>query len=571
MKRVLSYLLPYRYRMAVGFFIKVLGTLSELLLPVILTHILKNVIDDGVTSVLLWGGVMLLLAGAACAFNIIANRMAAEVGRRFSLALRRDLFYRTLTLDTAATDSFTIPSLESRITTDTYHVHNFVMMIQRMGVRAPILLLGGVIITLLMDASLALVMLATMPLIFLTVFIISRLGTRLYSRVQLATDSTVRVLREDFGGMRVIKALSKGSYEIDRFEEKNRTLSQSEQTASFTMSITHPVMNLLMNGGIAAVIALAALRVRDGSSDPETVLAFMQYFTQISMALMAVSRMFVMYSKCSASARRITEVLDTRDTVVKEEAKASAPSSDMITFRDVSFSYAGVKNDLDRISFSLPRGGSLGVIGGTGSGKSTLIKLMLRFYDADAGEILFDGKPIRSYAREEIAPFVGVAHQKDFLFADTVRENVRFGREISDEEILAALRIAQAEDFVRALPEGLDHLISAGGTNLSGGQRQRLLIARAVAGSPALLILDDASSALDYKTDAALRAALAGMEKRITTVTVAQRASSVMHCDRILVLDEGRMIGYGTHGELLASCDIYREISESQMGGALFE
>ena len=572
MKRVLSYLLPYKWRMLLGFFIKVMGTVAELLLPVILTHILKNVITRGVTPVLLWGGVMLILAGLACLFNIVANRMAAEVGRRFSLALRRDLFYRTLTLDTAATDEFTIPSLESRITTDTYHVHNFVMMIQRMGVRAPILLIGGVAITLVLDSALALVMLATMPVIFLTVFIISRLGTRLYGRVQEATDGTVRILREDYGGMRVIKALSKREYETERFEAQNRRLSRAEQRASFTMSVSHPVMNLLMNGGIAAVIALAAIRVGNGSSDPETVIAFMQYFTQISMALMAVSRMFVMYSKCSASARRISAVLDREDTVIKESCEnTEAVNGDMITFRDISFSYAGVKNNLDHVSFSLPRGGSLGVIGGTGSGKSTLIKLMLRFYDTTEGEILFAGKPIKGYAREELAPFVGVAHQKDFLFAETVRENVAFGRETTDAAILAALKVAQAEDFVRALPEGLDTRLSAGGTNLSGGQRQRLLIARAVLGTPDLLILDDASSALDYKTDAALRAALAGMDKRMTLVTVAQRASSVMHCDRILVLDEGRVAGYGTHEELLASCSIYREISDSQMGGALFE
>ena len=560
--------------MAVGFLIKVLGTVAELLLPVILTHILKNVIDDGVTPVLLWGGVMLLLAGAACLFNIVANRMAAEVGRRFSVALRHDLFYRTLTLDTAATDAFTIPSLESRITTDTYHVHNFVMMIQRMGVRAPILLVGGVVITLILDAALACVMLAVMPLIFLTVYILSRLGTRLYGNVQTKTDGVVRVVREDFGGMRVIKALSKGEYESARFEEKNRALSRAEQKASFIMSSTHPVMNLLMNCGIAAVIALAAMRVRSGTSDPETVIAFMQYFTQISMALMAVSRMFVMYSKCSASARRISAVLSEESTVVpKADAKAEGKAEEdaLVVFRDVSFSYAGVKNDLEGVSFSLPRGGSLGVIGGTGSGKSTLIKLMLRFYDADAGEILFDGKPIRAYAREEIAPYVGVAHQKDFLFADTVRENVRFGRDLSDKEIWEALKTAQAEAFVRALPDDLDTLLSAGGTNLSGGQRQRLLIARAVAACPTLLILDDASSALDYKTDAALRAALRQMGDTITTVTVAQRASSVMGCDRILVLDEGKPVGYGTHEELLESCTIYREISESQMGGALFE
>ncbi len=571
MKRVFSYLYPFRYRMALGFLIKVLGTVAELLLPVVLTHILKTVVaSEDLTQVILWGALMLLFAGLACLFNIVANRMAATVGKRFSKALRRDLFYKTLTLDTAQTDAFTIPSLESRITTDTYHVHNFVMMIQRMGIRAPILLIGGVVITLLMDKALALVMIAVMPLIFVLVYTLSRLGIRLYGRVQTSVDGLVRVLREDYGGIRVIKALSKEKYEQDRFEIANQRLSKNEQSASFIMSSTHPIMNLLMNGGIAAVTALAAVRVAKDASDPETVVAFMQYFTLISMALMAVSRMFVMFSKCSASARRISEVLSTPAEIVKTE-EATSTSDDFITVKNLSFSYAGKKRDLDNISISIPYGSSFGIIGGTGSGKSTLIKLLLRFYDADSGEILFRGKSIRSYTREEIAPFVGVAHQKDFLYAASVEENVRFGRNISREEVWEALTLAQAEDFVRALPDGLDTVLATGGTNLSGGQRQRLLIARAVAGTPPLLILDDASSALDYKTDAALRAALRKIGDKMTTVTVAQRASSVMSCDKILVLDDGRAVGYGTHAELLEGCPIYREISDSQMGGALFE
>ena len=573
MKRVFAYLYPFRLRMAVAFFIKVLGTLIELLLPVVLTHILKLVGEagDDFTPVLLWGTLMLAFAILACAFNIIANRMAATVGQRFSEKLRHDLFLRTLTLDTRQTDAFTIPSLESRITTDTYHVHNFVMMIQRMGIRAPILLLGGVTITLLMDPALALVMIAVMPLIFVIVYTLSRLGIRLYGRVQSSVDGLVRILREDFVGMRVIKALSKDVHEQERFEKANRQLSKAEQTASFFMSGTHPVMNLLMNGGIAAVTALAAVRVSHGTSDAETVVAFMQYFTLISMALMAVSRMFVMFSKCTASARRISEILDAPYEILPEEGDSEEKSGDLITVKNLSFSYAGRKNDLDGISISIPEGSSFGIIGGTGSGKSTLIKLLLRHYDANEGEILFRGKPIRSYTREEIAPYIGIAMQKDFLYADSVFENVRFGRDISREEVEEALRIAQAADFVSALPDGLDTMLATGGTNLSGGQRQRLLIARAVAGTPALLILDDASSALDYKTDAALRSALRAKKGGMTTITVAQRVSSVMSSDKILVLDDGRAVGYGTHAELMENCAIYREISDSQMGGALFE
>ena len=572
MKRIFSYLIPFRLRMAMGFCIKVAGTLAELFLPVILNHILKNVVArESVGDILLWGAVMLLFAILACALNIIANRMAAYVGRRFSEALRHDLFSATLSLDAAAADAFTVPSLESRITTDTYHVHNFIMMIQRMGVRAPILLLGGVIITLCMDAALALVILAVMPFIFVTVYVLSRLGTRLFARVQRSVDGMVRVVREDFGGIRVIKALSREQHEINRFENANQQLSKNEQTASFAMSGTHPVMTLLMNCGIAAVVAIAALRVDAGTSSAETVLAFMQYFTLISMSLMAVSRMFVMYSKCSASARRIAEVLDTPPALTLSPRTEERRCEHLIEFRDVSFAYAGKNNTLSHISFSLPRGGSLGIIGGTGCGKSTLLRLLLRFYDATEGEILFRGQPITAISREEIARDVGVAHQKDFLFAGTIAQNVRFERALSDDEVWTALKIAQAEAFVSALPDGIETPLATGGTNLSGGQRQRLLLARAVAGAPALLLLDDATSALDYKTDAAFRAALSALPRGTTTVTVAQRVSSVMHCDRILVLHEGRMLGYGSHEALLATCPLYKEISDSQMGGALFE
>jgi len=418
---------------------------------------------------------------------------------------------------------------------------------------------------------LALVMIAVMPIIFITVYALSRLGVRLYGRVQTSVDGLVRILREDYGGMRVIKALSKENHEKERFEIANQQLSKNEQTASFIMSGTHPVMTLLMNCGIAAVTALAAIRVAKNSSDAETVVAFMQYFTLISMALMAVSRMFVMFSKCSASARRISEVLAAPYEILPDAEGENGKTDDFITVENLTFSYAGRKNDLENINISLPYGVSFGIIGGTGSGKSTLIKLLLRFYDATEGEIFFRGKSIRSYTREEIAPFVGVAHQKDFLYADTVFENVCFGRDLTKDDVEAALRIAQAADFVHALPEGLDTRLSTGGTNLSGGQRQRLLIARAVAGIPPLLILDDASSALDYKTDAALRAALRELGDAMTTITVAQRVSSVMSCDKILVLDDGRAVGYGTHAELMENCPIYREISDSQMGGALFE
>ena len=572
MRWIFSYLKPLRVRMAIGLSIKILGTVAELFIPFVLSHILENVIvTQDVGKIVFFGGVMALCALIAGLGNIIANRMAARVTMIFSSAMRRDLFSKTLMLSARDTDRFTIPSLEARITSDTYNVQNFVGMIQRMGVRAPILLLGGIAITLLMDSALSLVMIATLPLIFIVVYSISRLGVPLYTRVQKSVDGMVRVVREDAQGIRVIKALSKNEYENRRYDTVNRALCKQETKAGTIMGIVNPVMTMLMNLGIAAVVAVSAFLVSKGQSSPSTVIAFMQYFTLISMAMMSLSRMFVMFTKCAASAGRISEVMHAQSELSQVEDDGKGDPSIHISFEDVSFSYFGKKPNADRISVSLKRGQRLGIIGATGSGKSTLVKLLLRFYDVDSGCIRIDGRDIRSYTKDELTQKFGVALQNDFLYADTIAENIRFGRDISDEDMIRAAKIAQAHDFISAMPDGYSHILSAKGTNLSGGQRQRVLIARAIAARPDILILDDSSSALDYKTDSALRRALAEELGDSTVITVAQRVSSVKSCDLILVIDEGRIIGRGSHEELLRNCAEYREISESQMGGAFLD
>lgn len=574
MKTILRYLKPFYGRMSVGLSIKVAGTLIELLLPYILSHILKEVVaSQSIPMIIKWGGLMILCAFTACVCNIVANRMAAKVSRNFSEKVRHDLFAHTLRLSAAQTDRFTIPSLESRITTDTYNLHNFVGMMQRMGVRAPILLVGGIAITLLMDAYLALAMIAILPFIFITVFFISRKGVPLYAKIQASVDKMVRVVREDTQGIRVIKALSKTEYEHRRYDEVNRGLSNDEKHAGTIMSAVNPIMTLLMNGGITAVVALSAARVANHQSDPETVIAFMQYFTLISMAMMSVTRIFTMYTKSAASAKRIAEVIDApAEIVLRSEAEYPAIKTDAhITFENVTFSYRGKLPNLENISFSLPHGGSLGIIGATGSGKSTLIRLLMRFYDVNKGAIRIGGRDIRTIPAEELYPMFGISMQHDFLYNETIRENIDLGRKLSDEAIVSAAKIAQAHDFITAFPDGYEHLLSQKATNISGGQKQRLLIARAIAAKPEILVLDDSSSALDYKTDANLRRALKENLADTTVVTVAQRVSSVKDCDLILVLDEGKVIGAGKHEELLASCIEYREISESQMGGAIVE
>ena len=572
MKWVLSYLKPLLRRIAAGTTIKMIGTVAELIIPFLLSYILEHVIQTNeIQKIIFYGVLMALCAVVASLGNIIANRMAAKTTMIFSTQMRRDLFSKTLHLSARSTDRFTIPSLESRITSDTYNVQNFIGMMQRMGIRAPILLLGGTIITMVMDRRLALVMIAMLPLIFIIVYSISRRGVPLYSSVQQSVDGMVRVVREDAQGIRVIKALSKVPYENARYDRANRALQRNETKASIIMGVVHPIMTLLMNLGIVAVVAASAYLVAEGRSSAATVIAFMQYFTLISMAMMSLSRMFIMYTKCAASANRIAKVMEERNELALCADDGKGDPSNHIAFENVSFSYHGKKNNLTNISFTLKKGQSLGIIGATGSGKSTILRLLMRFYDADAGTIRIRGKDVRSYSPEELTAMFGLVLQNDFVYADTIEENIRFGRDLTKEQIIEAAEIAQAHDYITAFADGYDHHVSTGGTNLSGGQRQRLLIARAVAGAPEILVLDDSSSALDYRTDANLRKALSEALPQSTVITVAQRVSSVKNCDLILVIEHGAIIGCGKHDELMETCAEYKEISDSQMGGAFLD
>ena len=569
MKWVFKYLKPLSARITVGTIIKIIGTLAELMIPFLLSYILENVIStNNVSNIIFYGVLMAICAIVACIGNIVANRMAARTTMLFSGEMRRNLFSKTLNLSARNTDSFTIPSLEARITSDTYNVQNFVGMIQRMGIRAPILLIGGSAITLLMDSKLALVMIATMPIIFIVVYSISRMGVPLYSKVQRSVDGMVRVVREDAQGIRVIKALSKSDYEKARYDKANIELMKNETRAGTIMGVVNPIMTLLMNTGIVAVIAVSAYFVASNRSSAATVIAFMQYFTLISMAMMSLSRMFVMYTKCAASAKRISLVMECGSELSRHSDDGEGDKSLHVCFENVSFSYLGKKDNLKNVSFSLKKGETLGIIGATGSGKSTLLSLLMRFYDADSGVVRIMGRDVRSYTKEELTSMFGVVFQNDFIYADTIEENIRFGRDISNENIVEAAKAAQAHDFISSFSDGYKHAVCTGGTNLSGGQRQRLLISRAIAARPEILILDDSSSALDYKTDASLRRALSEFLPDATVITVAQRVSSVKNCDLIIVIEDGEVIGCGKHEELMKNCTEYKEISDSQMGGA---
>lgn len=567
MDRIFQYLKPYLPRMSVGLIIKFVGTIMDLLLPGILSYIIDNVVPlKNVPLIFFWGGVMIFCAAIALITNIVANRMASWVAQHTTEALRHDLFSKISYLSCKQIDEYTIPSLESRLTSDTYNVHQMIGMMQRLGIRAPILLIGGILITLLLEPVLSLVLIAVLPLIAFVVYGVSRKGIPLYTKLQQGVDAMVRTVRENITGIRVIKALSKTDYEKERFSAVNGQVVIREKKAGMTMALTNPLMNLFLNLGLTAVIVVGAFRVNGGLTQPGKILAFLTYFTIILNAMLSITRMFVMFSKGSASAGRIREVLDT-----PEELTIGRPDSiDVpyhILFHHVTFSYQKKEDNVRDISFRLRRGETLGIIGATGCGKSTIVSLLMRLYDVDSGEIRIDGQKVESIPAEVLHTKFGVVFQNDVLFADTIAENIDFGRKLPREQIEKAAQCAQAMEFIRSLPDGFEHRLTAKGTNLSGGQKQRLLIARALAGNPEILILDDSSSALDYKTDALLRHALAAEFQGTTTIVIAQRISSILHADHILVLEEGRELGYGTHEELMDTCELYREISRSQMGG----
>lgn len=570
------YLKPYYPRMAWGFVIKFTGTLMDLFLPWALAYMIDTVISvSGRREILLWGIFMLGCSVLAVLCNVLANRMASRVASDAIYVIREDLFAKVMYLPDQQADKMTRPSLLSRLTSDTYNVHQMLGRIQRLGVRAPILLVGGIAMTLMLDAALAGVLLATLPLLALVVVMVSKRSIPLYGELQESLDGFVRLVRENIAGIRVIKALSREDYERRRFGEINREVVERERRAAMTAAITNPAMNILLNLGLVAVVLVGALRVNSGLSEVGKILAFMTYFTIILNALLSISRMFVMVSKAAASAGRIAQVLETADerewtawAPEEKERREPGPSETVpphVSFDHVSFSYNKVADNLRDISFSLKKGETLGIIGSTGSGKSTIASLLMRFYDADEGSVRIEGQDIRTMDLQGLRRRFGVAFQNDVLFAGTIYDNINMGRGLTREEAGKAVSHARARDFVED-KGGMEKRLEIRGANLSGGQKQRLLIARALAACPEILILDDSSSALDYRTDAALRRELREHFASTTCIIIAQRVSSVMGADHILVLEEGRMAGYGTHQELMENCGIYQEIESSQMG-----
>ena len=621
----------YRGAIALAIFIKLIGTLSELLLPYILEHIIDFVVPSGdLRMVLIWGAAMFAAAVFCRAFNVYANRMAVDNAHRISYEIRQALFEKTIRLSGPRFDSFTLPSLISRMTSDSYNVQSAVQQLQSLCVRAPIMLVGGVIVSLLMDVQLALILVVMLPVLILLILLISSRGIPMYNEVQRRLDAVVRIMRENITGIRVVKALSKEDFERERFSRVNSELTSSDTAAATLMAVPGPLMQLFLNIGLTAVVLVGAARVNSGETQPGVILAFLTYFNMITMGVMGLSRIFTSMSKASASADRIAQVLDAEDgftltggtdagagseagsgtageaspdaaggtapeaapggaapeaapggaapAAAAAEAKDAPP---LIVFDHVDFSYgedsgeiAGFVGEerekaLEDISFTLGRGESLGVIGPTGCGKTTLINLLMGFYEADSGTITVDGMDVRDYDPDTLRRKFGTVFQNDILFKDTLRENIDFGRDLSESDLLSAAEASMAKEFIDRHPEGLEYEAAIKGANLSGGQKQRILVARALAAYPEILVLDDSTSALDYRTDAEMRRRIGLHYGSSALIMIAQRVSSIMNMDRILVMDNGKIIGNGTHEELMKTCAPYREICEIQIGEAV--
>lgn len=564
MGRLEAYLKPYFGYIALTVTIKFLSAVAELLIPYLMEIILDEKVPAGdLGQIYIAGGWMLLCAVICLVLNIVANRMSAISSGKITRAIRHDLFFKLETLSARQLDHLTVSSAVSRLTSDTYNINQFIARIQRLGIRAPILLIGGIAMMVSMDPVLSLVLIALLPIIALVVYYVTKTSVPLYTQQQGVLDNMVRTIQENITGIRVIKALSKTDYEKRRFQSVNQELTQVDEKAGFVTALTNPSSTLVLNLGLTLVVIVGAFRVNSGAILSGVIVAFLQYFIMILNAMLGITRIFVMYSKGQASANRVADVLALEEDLSVLPGQPAQKDAPHIEFRNVSFSYTGKGAVLHNLSFVLNHGQTLGIIGPTGCGKTTIVNLLLRLYDPDQGEIRIDGQDIRTIAPEVLRSKFGVVFQNDFVTEGTIADNLRFFRPLSEEAIAAGAAFAQA-DFVRE--KGMDAPVQVRGNNLSGGQKQRLLIGRALAGSPEILILDDASSALDYRTDAQLRKALYQNFQNTTTVVVAQRVSSLRHADLILVLSDGALLGAGTHEDLMRSCEEYRLIAQTQMG-----
>lgn len=546
---------------------KLLEALFDLLVPLVVAEIINVGINQGDTGVILrCCGLLVLLGVVGLACSITAQWFAAQAAIGYASAMRHDLFRHIQTLDFSQVDVLGGSTLITRLTSDINQVQNGLNMFLRLFMRSPFIVFGSVVLAFTIDWKVALVFVVTVPVLSLIVFGLMRLTSPMYRRNQDQLDSVLRLTRENLTGVRVVRAFGQEQAEETRFRQENQRLTNMQLKVGRLSALMNPMTYAVVNLGVVAVLYVGARQVEGGVLLNGDIYALVNYMSQILVELVKLANTIVLTTKAMACAGRVKSILAVKPQMRFPAQKVSVQGDEAVSFRHVGLTYAGADGEsLRDISFSLRKGQTLGIIGGTGSGKTSVVHLISRFYDAISGQVSLFGQPIGDYPKDQVRGMVGVVMQRAQLFAGTIRSNLLWGsRGAAEQELWDALETAQAADFVRAKPLGLDEPVEQGGRSLSGGQRQRLTIARALVKKPDILILDDSASALDFATDAALRKALRALPGDLTVVIVSQRTSSIQHADQILVLDDGRQVGLGSHETLLDTCPVYREIYESQ-------
>lgn len=569
MLKLFKYLKPYRIPVIFVLVLVFFQALSELYLPTLMSDIVNTGVVQGDTQYI-WkiGGYMLIVAFLGMACSIGASYYSSIASAGYGKLLRDKVFSHVSNFSLEEFDKVGTASLITRTTNDINQLQQVLIMMLRMMVMAPMMAIGGIIMAVSKDAKLSLIFIVVIPLLALAIFLIARKGIPYFRSIQLKIDKLNLVVRENLTGMRVIRSFNRTQHESKRFDIANKDLTDVSIKVNKIMALMMPVMMLVMNISSIGIIWFGGIRIDAGHMQVGDLMAFLQYAMQIMFSLVMVSMMFVLIPRAAASATRINEVLD-MEPVIKNTTTETTRSNKKghVEFQNVSFSYPGAENPaIHNISFEAKPGQVTAIIGGTGSGKSTLISLIPRFYDVSHGKVLVNGLDVRNMTQEELRSKIGYVPQKAVLFTGTINENIRYGKETATEnEIKHAAKIAQAEGFISEMEHGYESLISQGGTNVSGGQKQRLSIARALVRKAEIYIFDDSFSALDFKTDAKLRAALKGETESSTVIIVAQRVSTVLDADQIIVLDESEVAGIGTHHELMETCEVYKEIVHSQL------
>ncbi|HLB47562.1 MAG TPA: ABC transporter ATP-binding protein [Anaerolineales bacterium] len=569
MIKLLRLIKPYRISIALVSVLAFLQSLANLFLPTLMADIVDSGIVKGDTAYILRVGVIMLLitiGGTVCA--VAGSFFSARIAIGFGKIIRQKIFTHVENFSLHEFDTFGTASLITRTTNDTTQVQQVIIMILSMLITAPMMAIGGVILAFSQDAALVWVLVAAMPVVAVVFLLIIRPAIPLFQVMQVKIDKLNLVLDEGLTGVRVVRAFDRNDYEHRRFDVANLDLTDTAIAVNRIVAFLMPAMLLIMNLTSVAILWFGSIRIDAGDMQIGALIAFLQYAMLILFAALMVTVMFVMLPRAAASATRINEVLDLVPEIKDPaQARPAGTQKGFVEFRNVTFSYPGAEEPaLSNISFSAGPGEVTAIIGGTGSGKSTLVSLIPRFYDVDEGRVLVDGVDVREMSQAELRAKIGFVPQKAVLFSGTIEENIRYGKQdAAKEEVLHAARISQAMEFIATMPQGFESVISQGGTNVSGGQKQRLSIARALARSPEIYVFDDSFSALDFTTDARLRAALRGETMGATVLIVSQRVGTVMDADRIIVLDEGRIDGIGNHQELMETCVVYREIVSSQL------